>query len=38
MPLYIVNENITKMGVDAIVNSTSSNPYIGQGVDYQSWY
>jgi len=34
MPFEILRNNITKMQVDAIVNSTSSYPSIGSGVDH----
>ena len=33
MPLEIVRNDITKMDVDAIVNSANPNPVIGGGVD-----
>ena len=33
MPFAILRNDITKMEVDAIVNSTSQEPYIGGGAD-----
>lgn len=34
MPFSIVRADITKMSVDAIVNSTSALPLVGKGVDF----
>ena len=33
MPFAILRNDITKMEVDAVVNSTSQDPYIGGGAD-----
>jgi len=35
MPFEILRHDITKINTDAIVNSTSSFPFIGEGVDFQ---
>lgn len=33
MPFQIIQNDLTKMQVDAIVNTTNSSPYVGYGVD-----
>ena len=34
MPFQIIRHDITKMKVDALVNSTNAKPFIGGGADF----